>query len=173
MYSCIHAFKEVLIHYRYVRLFRNDLQQHKKVRLCLFSLWRTDDSSQHISVLFHWYAFISSFYCLFMTSHCLFIEVWPSSFVNGDMILSSSGQCVFPLLIVSLKHWPAAAWEEICKDFVYFVWACWKASRWRVQHVLVFISKAAYTFHPQVEHKSKRCARARAESLIRLTGIKL
>lgn len=67
-------------------------------------------------VLSFQYAFIIStihptvfFVCCFF----FFLKVWPSSFVNEDTMLSSSGHCVFSLLEMSVNGWPAAEWEAI------------------------------------------------------------
>lgn len=127
--SCVYTFTGAFICWRCGSTL---LYNENKVKLSLFIVkdsWFIPTRSVFFNVhlLSPFFKHIHSF---FNRSHCLFLSVWPSSFVNEDMILSSSGHCVFSLLKMSGKCWPAAEWEEIWMDFVR---ARWKALLDRVK----------------------------------------
>lgn len=101
-----------------------------------------------------------------------FLEVWPSSFVNEDTTLSSSGHCVFSLPIMSVNGGLLQKWEEIRIGLSAFGVGTLMRWRWTGQKSTVcpglfprYLEERLIPFRPW----DKRCEHETSLNLSRIT----
>lgn len=101
-----------------------------------------------------------------------FLEVWPSSFVNEDTTLSSSGHCVFSLPIMSVNGGLLQKWEEIRIGLSAFGVGMLMRWRWTGQKSTVcpglfprYLEERLIPFRPW----DKRCEHETSLNLSRIT----
>lgn len=108
-------------------------QPQRKVKLCLFTMKGRRFTLTRVLLSLCIYHQPSVRTITLYLFHPTVSSFWGLTFIICEWKYDTVQQwalCVFSVENVC-EHWPAAEWEEIWMDKVYFVWARWKGVVWQ------------------------------------------